>query len=373
MARTARSHRVHLYVGTRKGAFRLTSGLDRRRWTLDGPFLKGTEVNDIVLDQRGTPTLYAAATSYWFGTTVQRSTDGGETWIPSEGGLQFAEDSGKNVERVWTVAVPPAEAAGVLFAGVDPAALFRSDDGGVTWKEVSGLNQHSTRGRWSPGAGGLMVHGIRYHPRKRGVMHVGISAAGVFATEDGGTTWKPRNNGVAVDFLPDPSPAVGQCVHAFEVHPKRPEVLYQQNHCGVYRSSDAGRSWTDISAGLPSKFGFALAIDPADVRRAFVIPEEGPEFRSAVNGDFAVWMTENAGRSWTPLRKGLPRRPAYLHVLRQAFRTDGLDPLGLYLGTSSGAVYASANGGKNWRPIAEHLPEITSLSLATTTDHRSQS
>lgn len=366
MAARTRSRRVELYVGTRKGAFRLTSGLDRRRWTLDGPFLKGAEVNDLAMDQRGTPTLYAAATSYWFGTTVQRSTDGGETWTASEGGLLFPENSGRSVERIWTIAVPPLEKPGVLYAGVDPAALFRSDDGGMTWKEVSGLNRHPTRPKWNPSAGGLMVHAIRFHPKKRGVMLVGISAAGVFATEDGGSSWEPRNSGVAADFLPDPMPSVGQCVHALEVHPKNPDILYQQNHCGVYRSDDAGRSWADISDGLPSPFGFVVAVDPSNARRAFVIPEEGPEFRSTVEGDFAVWMTENAGRTWTPLRRGLPSRPAYLHVLRQAFRTDSLDPLGLYLGTSSGAIYASANGGKSWKPIAEHLPEVTALNCTVT-------
>jgi photosystem II stability/assembly factor-like uncharacterized protein len=366
MAARPRSRRVEVYVGTRKGAFRLSSGFDRRRWSLEGPFLKGAEVNDILLDQRGTPTLYAAATSYWFGTTIQRSIDGGETWTASEGGVLFAEGSGKHVDRIWTVAAPPWEGPGVIYAGVDPAGLFRSDDGGMTWSEVSGLNQHATRSKWNPGAGGLMVHGIRFHPKKRGMMYVAISAAGVFATEDGGTSWDPCNQGVAADFLPDPSPSVGQCVHSLEIHPRKPALLYQQNHCGVYRSDNGGRTWTDISDGLPSPFGFVIAVDPRDPKKVFVIPEEGPEFRSAVNGEFAVWVTENAGRSWTPLRKGLPARPAYLHVLRQAFRTDGLDPLGLYLGTSSGAVYASANGGKSWKQIAEHLPEITALHCAVT-------
>ncbi len=357
-------HRLLLLIGTRKGAFLAWSDRSRRSWSIEGPLLKGAEVNDIALDQRGDPTMYAAATSYWFGSTVQRSTDLGTTWMQSEGGVRFAEGSARSVERVWCIGLPPLGPPTELYVGADPGALFRSDDGGMTWKDVEGLTEHPTRPDWMPGAGGLMVHSIAFHPKKAGSFFVGMSAAGVFATEDGGISWEPRNTGVLADFLAEKYPRVGQCVHHLELHPAKPDVLYQQNHCGVYRSDDAGRSWKDISDGLPSPFGFPLQIHPHDPRTIYVVPEEGAEFRAAPSGSFAVYASHDRGRTWNRLARGLPQKHAYIHVHRQSMTVDTLSPHGIYVGTSTGTVYASRSEGRSWEPIVSNLPHITSLRTA---------
>lgn len=359
--------KILLLIGTRKGAFLAWSDPKRKRWTLEGPLLKGAEVNDIVLDQRGNPTMYAAATSYWFGSTVQRSADYGKTWMQSEGGVRFREGSGKSVERVWCIGLPPATGLNDLYAGVDPAALFHSADGGMTWKEVEGLSNHPTRKSWNPGAGGLMVHSIAFHPKDPKRFYVGISAAGVFATDDRGTTWEPRNKGVLADFMADKYPDVGQCVHHLELHPAKPDVLYQQNHCGVYRSDDAGRTWKDISDGLPARFGFPIQLHPHDPNTVYVVPEEGAEFRAAPSGSFAICASSDRGRRWRRLTRGLPQKQAFLHVHRQAMATDHLRPHGLYVGTSTGTIYASRTEGRSWEPILQHLPQITSLRTAVIT------
>ena len=358
-----RPKKIRLLVGTRKGAFMLSSDLTRKTWKLQGPFLKGAEVNDMMLDTRGQPTLYAAATSYWFGTTVQRSTDWGKTWTQSEGGVRFPDGSDKKVERVWCVAASPHDTK-TLYAGVDPGALFRSDDGGVNWTEIASLNNHPTRSKWNPGAAGLTVHSISYHPTDPKRMFVGISAAGVFATADGGASWEPRNAGVLADFMADKYPEVGQCVHHLELHPARPDVLYQQNHCGVYRSDNAGKTWKDISKGLPSRFGFSIQIHPHDPKTIYVIPEEGAEFRATPKGRFAVYVSRNRGGTWKALTKGLPQQNAFIHVHRQAMSVDALKPHGIYVGASQGIVYASRNEGRSWELIAEHLPQITSVHTA---------
>ena len=358
---------ILLLIGTRKGAFLAWSDKKRKTWNLEGPLLKGAEVNDIVLDQRGAPTMYAAATSYWFGSTVQRSSDYGKTWMQSEGGVRFSEGSDKKVERVWCIGLPPAGSPQDLYAGVDPGALFRSADGGMTWKEVESLTSHPTRMKWMPGAGGLMVHSIAFHPKDPKRFYVGISAAGVFATENGGKSWEPRNKGVLADFMADKYPEVGQCVHHLELHPAKPDVLYQQNHCGVYRSDDAGRTWKDISKGLPSRFGFPIQIHPHDPKTVYVIPEVGPEFRATPSGSFTVHVSADRGRTWKKLTRGLPQKNAFIHVHRQAMAVDPLQPHGLYVGTSTGTIYASRSEGRSWEPVLQHLPHVTSLRTAVLT------
>jgi len=359
--------KILLLVGTRKGAFLAWSDRKRKTWKLEGPMLKGAEVNDLVLDQRGEPTMYAAATSYWFGSTVQRSPDLGKTWLQSEGGIRFAEGSDKKVERVWCIGLPPLGTENDLYAGVDPGTLFRSRDGGMTWKEIRSLTNHPTRSQWMPGAGGLMVHSISFHPRDPAKFYIGISAAGVFATADGGKTWKPRNTGVLADFMADKYPEVGQCVHHLELHPAKPDVLYQQNHCGVYRSDDAGRTWKDISKGLPARFGFPIQVHPHDPKTIYVIPEVGPEFRANPSGTFAVYTSRDRGRSWKKLTRGLPQKNAFIHVHRQAMTVDPLEPHGIYVGTSTGTIYASRTEGRSWEPVLQHLPHVTSLRTAVIT------
>ncbi|MBI5472724.1 MAG: exo-alpha-sialidase [Ignavibacteriae bacterium] len=357
------SRQLFLLVGTKKGAFALTSTPSRKKWQLKGPLLKGAEVNDIMLDTRGKPTMYAAATSYWWGTNVHVSKNFGKSWQQSEG-VSFAEESGKSVTKVWCVKAGRASDPDTLYAGVDPGALFISSDRGKTWAEMRSLTNHDTRERWTPGAGGLMVHSIALHPTDRKKMFVGISAAGMFATEDGGSSWEPRNKNVLAEFLAEKFPTVGQCVHHLEMHPAKPEVLYQQNHCGVYRSDNEGRDWNDISNGLPSRFGFPLQIHPHDPDTVYVIPEEGAEFRAVTKGEMAVYQSRNRGKSWKKLSNGLPKKNAFLQIHRQAMTMDSLDEPGVYVGTSSGQIFYSRNAGKSWETLIDYLPMIYSLSAA---------
>ena len=355
--------KIHLLVGTSKGAFVLASNHQRTRWSLRGPLLKGAQVNDLMLDIRSTPTMYACATSYWFGSDVHLSTDMGKTWKQSDSGIKFDAASGKKVERVWCVKPASEQEPNVLYSGVDPGALFRSDDAGKNWNEMKSLTDHPSRKEWTHGAGGLMVHSIVPHPSDPARMFVGISAAGVFATSDGGRSWEPRNKNVLADFRPDKFPEVGQCVHHLESHPDTPDVLYQQNHCGVYRSDNGGKDWVDISEGLPSRFGFPIQIHPHDPDTVYVIPEQGAEFRATPKGQFAVYRSNNRGKTWKKLNKGLPSKNSFLHVHRQAMTHDALERFGLYVGTTSGQIFYSLNGGDSWKLLGEYLPAIFSLSV----------
>ncbi len=353
-----------LLVGTHKGGFLLSSGRERRDWKLQGPFFKGNDVNHLVLDQRTGSTLLACVNSSWWGSDVRLSHDLGRTWQEPESGVKFGEPSCESVKRVWCVVPGSPANPGVLFAGADPGALFRSNDGGLNWAEVGSLTAHPTREHWHPGAGGMMVHSVCVHPADPDRIHVGISAAGVFSSEDGGKSWSPRNRGVLADFLPEPYPEIGQCVHHLTVHPDEPELLYQQNHCGVYRSENEGRDWIDLSDGLPSRFGFPLQIHPQDADTIFVVPEEGPEFRCPVGGRFAVFRSRNRGDDWERLERGLPNEHSYLHVFRQAMAADSADPFGLYVGTSTGQVFFSSDEGDSWTVLIDHLPPVYSLSTA---------
>ncbi|MEO8168183.1 MAG: exo-alpha-sialidase [bacterium] len=364
---------LNLLVGTKKGAFILTSNTSRKKWSLKGPLLKGAEVNDMVLDTRGKPTIHAAVTSYWWGTNVHSSKNLGKSWEQADGvkfeqpapvdGTGSAGDGQNNVKKVWCVVPGRKSEPDVLYAGVDPGALFKSTDNGKSWSEVKSLTTHGTREKWFPGAGGLMVHSIALHPTDTKKMYVGISAAGMFATEDGGETWEPRNKNVRADFNPDKFPVVGQCVHHLEMHPDKPEVLYQQNHCGVYRTDIEGKDWMDISGGLPSRFGFPIQIHPHDPDTVYVIPEEGAEFRSVVKGEFALYRSKDKGNNWKKLSKGLPKQ-AFLQVHRQSVTMDSQDTPGIYVGTSSGQIFYSRDEGKNWEVMIDYLPTIYSLSIA---------
>ncbi len=350
-----------LAVGTHKGGFLFRSDPARREWDLEGPFFRGTDVNHLYLDTRAEPRLYACVNSAWFGPGLQMSADWGESWSQPDNEVRFEEGSDRKVEKIWCVAPGPGEAPDLLYAGVAPAALFRSRDGGRNWAEVEALAAHPTRDRWTPGAGGLMVHSICPHPSDVDRLHVGISAAGTFSSEDGGDSWEPRNQGVLADFQPEKYPEVGQCVHHLTLPGAAPERLYQQNHCGVYRSDDEGRSWKDISEGLPSRFGFPLVVHPRDPDTIYVVPEDGPEFRCPVDASFAVYRSRDRGESWQRMEKGLPQRHAYLQVYRQAMCTDGADPAGIYVGTSTGQIFASRDEGDSWRLLADNLPPVYSL------------
>lgn len=352
------SQRVELLVGTRKGAFILESDGARSKWQLRGPFCENWPTHDFVRAPDGA--LYAGGGNAWYGPSVWRSTDNAATWTQSSRGLTYGDD-GPKVTTIWSL----SPTNGTLYAGVEPAGLFRSDDAGHTWSHVNGLREHPSRPAWEPGAGGLCLHSIAVHPTDASRLWVGISAVGTFATSDGGLTWATRNKGVRADFIPGPTPEFGQCVHKLRLHPAKPEWLYQQNHCGVYRSDDGGREWTDLTPGLPSQFGFPLVIHPHDPSTIYVIPHDGPEAgRQMLDGKPAVWRSRDRGDTWQRLDAGLPPRDAYLTVLREAMAVDSLEQPGVYFGTSTGQVFGSADEGEHWQLVADYLPPIWSVEAA---------
>ncbi len=351
--------RVLLLVGTKKGGFILDGDEARHDWHLRGPLCEGWPIYDMNWDQRS-GTIYAAGGSSWYGAAIWRSHDLGSTWAHSSEGLTYGDD-GPKLQTAWNVT--PAD--GAVYAGVEPAGLFRSEDGGRTWRHVEGLRRHPTCPEWQPGNGGLCLHSIVPHPTDRDRMWVAISAVGTFYTEDGGESWETRNRGVRAEYAPERYPEFGQCVHKLVMAAGTPERLYQQNHCGVYRSEDGGASWEEITSGLPSDFGFPMVVHPRDRESAFVIPLNGAEEgRFMPDAKGAVWRTRDAGSSWIRLDRGLPQEHAYLGVLREAMAIDPLDPAGVYFGTSTGEVYGSADEGASWRLIAGHLPPVSSVEAA---------
>jgi photosystem II stability/assembly factor-like uncharacterized protein len=289
------------------------------------------------------------------------SEDDGRTWNLASKGLGFATDRGLNLNRIWRV-VPDRESRPyMLWCGVDPGAIFRSENGGKEWYEITTLTQHPSRNKWVPGGGGLMVHCILPDPTTPERVWVGISAAGCFRSDNDGQTWQPMNKGVLCDFQPERFPEVGQCVHSMHLNPGHSGWLFQQNHCGVYHSRDAGASWDDISEGLPSRFGFASAMHPRDPETMYVVPQISPEERYVCDGALSMYRTQNGGKSWERLAKGLPQERVYTQVFRHAATCDACDDVGVYLGTVGGALFFSTNGGDEWQLLEGHLPPILSL------------
>jgi photosystem II stability/assembly factor-like uncharacterized protein len=344
-------------VGTRKGLFLLRGDDHRRSWQAEGPLLAGWGVYHATVDARD-GTVYAAANNFTYGPTVQRSTDGGKTWKRSKQ-LRLPEGSRLMVNAVWHVEPGRSEEPDTLYLGADPGVLFRSDDGGETWEPNRGILEHPTRDRWLPGAGGMCCHSIQLDPSEPGRMYVGITSAGTFRTDDGGETWMPRNKNVVGDFLPDPFAEVGQCVHKLLLHPARPERLWQQNHCGVYRSDDRGDSWERLDGnGLPSGFGYPIMLDPNEPDTAFVIPEVSMEYHYTPNERLGVYRTRDGGQTWERMSDGLPN-PAWAAVLREA---STFDTNSVYFGTQSGSFFALADGDR-WVEGARHLPPILSVEV----------
>lgn len=373
--------KVILFAGTRKGGLIFSSDTSRRQWETSALHFKAWKVMYMGMDGRD-QRIHAAAVHDVFGPSTHYSDDFGETWTQAEKSPAFelpsaaqrplgtpdearepdqAEKKAEEVLKVWKIQPGQEDEPGVLYAGVEPAALFKSIDYGQTWQVNQALYDHPHRPDWFPGAGGLCLHTILPHPTNPDQMWLAISTGGCYFTADGGQSWGPRNQNVRADFLPEKFPEYGQCVHKIVMHPKRPERLYQQNHCGMYRSDDGGISWSDIGEGkLPSRFGFPIAVHPHEPDTIYLVPEESDQFRISLDSKFVVWRSRDAGESWQPLTQGLPDR-AYLVVLRDAMTTDSCEQAGIYIGTSTGQIFFSRDSGDSWELLADYLPPISSL------------
>jgi len=389
--------KVRLLVGTRKGAFILTSDGKRKKWEVNGPHFGGWEIYHV----KGSPVdpnrLYASQTSSWFGQIIQRSDDGGRTWFqpgtkpgeptktpdgtPMGESNKFVYDTspgtGKPLtthqwydgsphpwefKRVWHLE-PSLTDPDIVYAGVEDAALFRTTDGGQTWHELAGLRGHGTGSKWMPGAGGMGLHTILLDAKHPDRIYTAISAAGVFRTDDTGRTWRPANRGLVSQFIPDPNAEVGHCVHRIAMHPSRPDVLFMQKHWDVMRSDNGGGSWQEISGNLPSDFGFVIDIHAHEPETIYVVPIKSDSEHYPPDGKLRVYRSRTGGREWEALTKGLPQRDCYVNVLRDAMAVDTLDNCGVYFGTTGGQVYVSADAGDAWAPIVRDLPAVLSVEV----------
>lgn len=356
---------ILVLVGTLKGAFMLRSSAQRKRWEVGGPYFHGQAVYSFAYDGRsGRRRMWVSTQSHW-GTFLRSSDDFGKSWTnPQEAPIRFPPETGLSLKNIWQISLGRPDEPDTLYCGVEPAALFESRDAGETWSLVRGLFDHPHRPRWVPGNGGLALHTIVLDPVERQRMYVAISAGGVYRTEDGGATWTAQNRGIRVMFMPCKYPEFGQCVHKIAMHPSRPELLFLQNHWGLYRSIDCGENWVDVANGVPSDFGFPMVMHPHNPDCVYVVPVESDEFRCTCDGRLRVYRTRNAGASWEPLSRGLPQKGAYETVLRDAMCVDAFDSAGIYLGTRSGQIFASMDDGKNWQKIAAGLPPVLCLRTA---------
>ena len=355
---------TEVLVGTKKGLF-LLHGEPGREMDVGTRSFPGDVVEYAVRDAR-TGRYFASVTTGWFGPKMFFTDDPNGEW--SEARFAFPEDTGAKLERIWVIKA--AEEDGVLYAGVDPGALFKTTDNGENWDLVRGLWDQPTRPEWQPGGGGLALHSICPWPGEPSKLAVGMSAVGVWITEDGGDTWRNGNKGIVPGYQPEDAPedSLALCIHNMHRAPQQPETIYMQFHGGVYRSDDAGESWANIGKnGLASDFGFPLVIDPHNPDRAFTIPLKADLDRVTPDGKVRVYETTDRGESWSPLTNGLPQENAYLTILRQAFDQDGEDPLGLYFGATSGDLFASGDGGRSWGTAARHLPPVLSVRCAART------
>jgi photosystem II stability/assembly factor-like uncharacterized protein len=355
-----------LMVGTTKGAFLLGSDRTRARWRMQGPFFAGEEVYALALDQRGgRRALWAGAGNPFFGVTLHRSDDLGASWSPKEEHVvRFPEGGALELKRIWQIQPGRDAEPERIFLGVEPSCLFESVDGGTTWAPVEGYLKHPHREFWTPGNGGLCLHTILLDPARPERMLAAQSTGGVYRSDDGGATWPARNHGVRAEFLPDKHPEFGQCVHKVVHHPARPERLFLQNHWGLYRSDDWGDTWTDVANGVPSDFGFGMAMHPDDPDTVYIVPLEADTFRCVPEGKLRVYRTRDAGASWQPLTRGLPQQDAYEAVMRDALAVDSARPAGVYFGTRSGKLYGSADDGESWQLIRDGLPPIVCVKAA---------
>lgn len=366
---------VRLLVGTRKGAFVFTSNGKRNEWQIEGPHFGGWEVYHMKGSPADPERIYASQSTDWFGQVIQRSDDGGRTWEAVGNEFEYQGEPGTHqwydgtphpweFSRVWHLE-PSLDDPDTVYAGVEDAALFRSNDGGETWHELSGLRGHDTGENWAPGAGGLCLHTILLDPTDAYRMYVAISAAGAFRTDDGGESWKPINKGLHSDYMPDPTAEIGHCVHRLAMHPSRPEVLFMQKHWDVMRSDNAGESWYEVSGDLPTDFGFAIDVHAHDPETVYVVPIKSDSEHYPLEGKLRVYRSRSGGEQWEELDRGLPLDNAYVNVLRDAMAVDRLDPCGVYFGTTGGQLYASADAGDSWQAVARDLPRILSVEVQT--------
>ncbi|MFQ5838365.1 MAG: WD40/YVTN/BNR-like repeat-containing protein [Thermoplasmata archaeon] len=351
-------------VGTRKGLFVFHSQ-DRRSWNSRGPFFEGLAILHAVLDPRNGKTVWAGVTTGHWGPTVQRSLDFGDKWVRGKENPHFSSESGLSVERIWHVE-PGLDDD--LWVGVEPAGLFRSVDGGDTWTSVDGLNYRQGREEWEPGFGGLCLHTILPYPGDPARMLVGISAVGILGTNDGGESWRVMNGEVRAVFLPEKvtrEDQIGSCVHKIVRDSRNPAIVYQQNHCGVYKRRRGDPAWQAIEEGLPATFGFPMAAHPHKKGTAYVVPLVGDFNRVTPGGSMAVYRTTDGGGHWEQMSRGLPQKRAYLTILREGMRTDQDDPVGVYVGTTTGQLYYSRDEGESWETLADLLPPVLSVEAGT--------
>jgi photosystem II stability/assembly factor-like uncharacterized protein len=391
--------KVRVLAGTRKGAFILTSDGARKKWRIDGPFFGGWEIYHMNASPADPDRLYASQTSAWFGQIIQRSDDGGKTWMqpgtppgeatvtpegfPKAESNKFQYDTSAETgapmtthqwydgtphpwefKRVWHLEPSPAD-PDTVYAGVEDAALFKSTDGGKNWHELAGLRGHGTGKHWMPGAGGMGVHTILLDPKDPQRLYVAISAAGAFRSDDAGKTWKPINKGLHSKYIPDPEAEVGHCVHRIAMNPARPGVLYMQKHWDVLRSDDAGEHWHEISGNLPTDFGFPIAVHAHDPDTIYVVPIKSDSEHYPPEGKLRVYRSRKGGDEWEALTKGLPQSDCYVNILRDAMAVDTLDSCGIYFGTTGGQIYCSPDSGDNWTAIARDLPAVLSVEVQT--------
>jgi photosystem II stability/assembly factor-like uncharacterized protein len=366
---------VRLLVGTRKGAFVLTSDEGRRDWTVAGPHFGGWEVYHLNGSPADPDRIWASQSGGWFGQVVQRSDDGGSTWAPVGNEFRYEGEVGEHqwydgtphpweFARVWHLE-PSRTDPDTVFAGVEDAALFRTTDGGATWSELAGLRRHGTGPRWQPGAGGMCLHTVLLHPSDPQRMWTAISAAGAFRTDDGGASWQAVNKGLRSGEIPDTDAEVGHCVHRLAMHDARPDTLFMQKHWDVMRSDDGGDSWREVSGDLPSDFGFPIDVHAHEPDTVYVVPIESDSLHYPPEGRLRVYRSRTGGGEWEPLTNGLPQEHCYVNVLRDAMSVDRLDECGVYVGTTGGQVYGSADGGDTWSALASHLPPVLSVEAQT--------
>ena len=366
---------VRVLVGTRKGAFVLTSDEGRRDWQVGGPFFGGWELYHLKGSPADPDRIWASQSGGWFGQLVQRSDDGGRTWAPV--GNEFRYDGVPGTHQWYDGTPHPWEFARVwhlepsltdpdtVYAGVEDAAMFKTTDGGSSWTELAGLRTHGSGSHWQPGAGGMCLHTILLHPTDEQRIFAAISAAGAFRSDDGGGSWTAINKGLQSDGIPDPDAEVGHCVHRLALHPSRPDTLFMQKHWDVMRSDDAGGSWHEISGDLPTDFGFPIDVHAHEPETVYVVPIASDYTHYPPDGKLRVYRSRTGGGEWEPLTKGLPQEHCYVNVLRDAMAVDRLDECGVYFGTTGGQVYCSPDGGDTWDAVVRDLPAVLSVEVQT--------